>query len=74
MKSDLSFGRRRWSDQLSYRLKDYGELLIVLLFQCIDFVRKSAVCIHETTEQHECAHNRDVHFDRALAASLRLVR
>lgn len=68
MKADLFFRRSRRSDQFSYGCENFGELLVVFLFQCFDLAGQFAVGVHEPAQLHERAHDRNVHFYRSSAA------
>ena len=68
MKTDSALGRLGRSNELLDRFEDDRELLIVFFFERFDLSGEVAVCVHEPTQLHECAHDGDVDLNRAGAA------
>jgi len=68
MKADLFFRWSGRSDQLFYGREDFGELLVIFLFQRFDLSGQVAVGVHESAQLDERAHDSDVDFHSAPGA------
>jgi hypothetical protein len=68
LKTDYAPGRLGRSNELFDRFEDDHKLFVVFLLERFDLASKIAVCIHEPSELHKGAHDRDIYFDGKRAA------
>ena len=68
VKPDSASGRLGRRNELFDRFEDDCKLLIVFVLERFDLAGKIAVCVHEPSELHKGAHDRDTYFDGTRAA------
>jgi len=67
MKPNLSLWRSWRRNKLFDRRKDDGKFFAVFLLETFDLAREIGIAVHEASELHKRAHDRDIHLDRARA-------